>query len=567
MFYGIYNSHFNLILNVTIVFIFEKELRPERCRPGRFDFHRPGTCFGSIAVVTPLCYYSRTMKENIIVIDGSSLSIEQVVDVVFKDSVVSISDQAVSSMEASREIINTILDRGTTVYGVNTGFGRLCRIPVERDELEQLQLNLVRSHASGVGLPLPEAVVRSMLLLRANALAKGFSGIRPEVVHRLVDMINCRVHPIIPQMGSVGASGDLAPLAHMTLVLIGEGEALVDGERLPGAEALRKAGLKPVALQAKEGLSLVNGTQMMAAVAALALAAGEKIVDLSNLVGAMSLDASRDSVAPMDARIHACRPHPGQEECAGAIRRYLEGSEINRSHIDCQKIQDSYSFRCMPQVHGAVRDVLRFARRVITIEVNSATDNPLIFPESEDVLSGGNFHGEPVAFWLDFLAIALSELGSISERRIDKILDPVFNDGLPPFLAENSGFQSGYMISQYTAAALVSENKVLTHPAVVDTIPTSAGKEDHVSMGGVGATKLLKVLENVGFILSIEVLCAVQALDYRAPLKSGEPIERFKREVRQRLPHLTDDRPVHRDIETVRKFLVEKNYLLPVWSE
>lgn len=465
-------------------------------------------------------------------------------------------------MRSSREVVERILGQPDSVYGINTGFGRLCQVAVKAGDLERLQVNLVRSHAAGMRDPLPEPVVRAMLLLRANALARGYSGIRPEPVQLLVGMLNKRLHPVVPEIGSVGASGDLAPLAHIALVMLGEGEALVGGKRMDGASALEAAGLKPVTLKAKEGLSLINGTQLMAAVGALAVTAGTRLVRLANLVGAMSLDAIKGSISPMDERVHRCRAHPGQTHCAASVRRLLENSEILASHHGCRKVQDPYSFRCIPQVHGAVMDALRFAEQVIEIELNSVTDNPLVFPQKGDVISAGNFHGEPVALWLDYLAIALAELGGISERRLDKIMDPVFNDSLPAFLACKGGLDSGYMIGQYTAASLVSENKVLAHPSVVDSIPTSAGKEDHVSMGAVGALKLLKVIENVGIILSIETTCAVQALDYRSPLVSGEEIETFKQEIRKRLPPLDEDRPINKDFETVRGFLEETGYLL-----
>lgn len=504
------------------------------------------------------------MAPDRIVLDGSSLTIEQVEAVSFHGVEVCLSAEAVSRMRSSREVVERILGQPDSVYGINTGFGRLCQVAVKAGDLERLQVNLVRSHAAGMRDPLPEPVVRAMLLLRANALARGYSGIRPEPVELLVGMLNKRLHPVVPEIGSVGASGDLAPLAHIALVMVGEGEAVVEGQRLDGASALKKAGLKPVMLKAKEGLSLINGTQLMSAVGALAVAAGTRLVGLANLVGAMSLDAIKGSITPMDERVHDCRPHPGQQHCAAAVRRLLKNSKILASHHGCTKVQDPYSFRCIPQVHGAVMDSLRFSKQVFEIEINSVTDNPLVFPQDGDVISAGNFHGEPVALWLDYLAIALSELGGISERRLDKIMDPVFNDSLPAFLASQGGLDSGYMIGQYTAAALVSENKVLAHPSVVDSIPTSAGKEDHVSMGAVGALKLLRVLENVGIILSIEATCSVQALDYRSPLESGEEIEKFKQKIRKRLPPLDEDRPIYKDFETVQGLLEETGYLLPL---
>jgi histidine ammonia-lyase len=443
-----------------------------------------------------------------------------------------------------------------------------------------MQVNLLRSHAAGVGEPLSEAETRAMILLRANSLSKGFSGVRPDVIDTLCEMLNRGVHPVIPSQGSVGASGDLAPLAHLALVLIGEGEAFVHakrasggterrGKRLNGAAALKAAEIKPLTLEAKEAISLINGTQAMLAVGALALISAETLADSADVLGAMSLDALKGTDVAMDERIHNARPHPGQIHVAANIRRLLAGSAIRESHKDCGRVQDAYSLRCIPQVHGAVRDTLAFCRQVFETEMNSAVDNPLVFPAPKkvgvkpqigdvtegDIVSGGNFHGEPVAFALDYLAIALSALAGISERRIERMVNPALSEGLPPFLAAGAGLNSGYMMPQVTAAALASENKVLAHPASVDSITTSGNKEDYVSMGMTAAIKLKKVVANTRYVLSIEASAAAQALDFLAPLKTSVPLQAAHAAIRAVSPTVDHDRVLSGDFEKLAELL------------
>jgi histidine ammonia-lyase len=460
-------------------------------------------------------------------------------------------------MAASRAVVERLVADAATVYGITTGFGDLADVRIDASQSAELQQNLVRSHAAGVGDPLPEEVVRAMLLLRANTLAIGLSGVRVEVAELLCAMLNAGVHPSIPSRGSVGASGDLAPLAHLALVVIGEGEATVDQGRLPGGEALAAAGLSPLRLEAKEGLALLNGTQLMAGIGALAVRDGRRLALVADLVGAMSLEAMLGTSAAFAAPLIAARPHPGQVASAADLRRHLGGSEIGASHRDDpHRIQDPYSLRCMPQVHGAARDALEHLARVLAVEINAATDNPLVFPPDEnspdgEVISGGNFHGEPVAIAIDLAKIALAELASISERRTARLVDAHLS-GLPAFLTARSGLESGLMIAQYTAAALVNELQTLTHPSSVDTVPTSANQEDHVSMGATGALHLREVLDRAETVLAIEALCAAQGLDFRAPLRSGEGVAAAHRAVRAAVPHLDHDRPPAPDIGAVR---------------
>lgn len=451
-------------------------------------------------------------------------------------------------------------DGAPNVYGVNTGFGALAETRVEAAQIRALQRNLVRSHACGVGPDLPEPVVRAMIALRAQTLALGCSGVRPVVIERLIAMLDAGVHPRIPAQGSVGASGDLAPLAHLALVLIGEGEADVRGERMDGADALREAGLEPLELEAKEGLALINGTQMMLAVGALAIVEAESLCRHADIVGAMSLEALKGSSRPFDERIQRVRPHPGQAASADNLRALLAESEIMESHRDCEKVQDPYSLRCMPQVHGATRDALAWAREVLEREIVAATDNPLVFVRDDgeaDVISGGNFHGQPVAIALDTAAMAVAALANVSERRIEQLVNPAMSSGLPPFLAPRTGLDSGFMMAQVTAAALVSENKVLAHPSSVDSIPSSAGKEDHVSMGSISSRKLAKIVENVRHVLAIEAMVASQGLDLRAPLTPARGVAAAHRAVRERIPRLVEDRPLYRDIEACAALIAD----------
>jgi histidine ammonia-lyase len=480
-------------------------------------------------------------------LDGKGLTIRDVCAAACSSNAsVGLSPEAVRAMQASRDVIERLADGDEPIYAVNTGVGLLADVRIPREDLDRLQRNVVRSHSTGVGEPLARETVRAMMLIRANVLAIGCSGIRPLVAERLCYLITRGVTPVVPSQGSVGASGDLAPLAHMALVLIGEGEAEYGGAVRPGAEALKRAGLEPIELHPKEGISLINGTQAMLAVGCLELEAAETLVQTSDVVCALTLDALRGTPRAFDERLHAVRPHPGQRASADRLRRLLEGSEIRQSHITCRRVQDAYSLRCVPQVHGAVRDALAEARRVFSIELNSATDNPLVF--GGEILSGGNFHGEPLAFQLDFLAVALTALAGIAERRIDRLVNPALNEHLPPFLAGHAGLESGLMMAQVTAASLVAENRVLAHPASTGSITTSGNKEDFVSMGMTSAMKLRRVVGNTRAVLAIEALAAARALDLLAPLKSSPALERARARIREASPAIDGDRPFYRDI-------------------
>ena len=494
-----------------------------------------------------------------VTLTGTSLTLEQAERVARFDERVELASDAVARMRASREVVERLAAGDAPVYAVNTGVGLLADTRVPPADLEQLQRNIVRSHAVGVGEPLPRDVVRAIMLIRANALAAGFSGIRPIVAQRLCDLLNAQVTPVVPSRGSVGASGDLAPLAHLALALIGEGECFDDkGGRISSAEALKRAQIKPLVLEAKEAVSLINGTQAMLAVGTLALLAAEMLVDSADVIGAMSCDALKGTHVAFDERIQTARPHPGQMKTAANLRRLLEQSEIRLSHRDCGRVQDAYSLRCMPQVHGAVRDTLAHCHRVFETEMNSAVDNPLVFVKNPkaldgegDVLSGGNFHGQPVAFALDFLAIALSSLAGISERRLERLVNPALNEGLPPFLAPGAGLNSGFMMPQVTAAALVGENKVLAHPASVDSITTSGNKEDYVSMGMTAANKLKKIVENTRLTLAIEAMAAAQAIDFLAPLKPSKPLQQAHAAIRSVCATMEKDRVIYRDFARI----------------
>ena len=434
-------------------------------------------------------------------------------------------------------------------YGINTGFGALAEVRIDADQIRQLQTNLIRSHSCGVGEPLPEAAVRAIMLLRAQVLARAYSGARPEIVELLAECLNHGIHPVIPRQGSVGASGDLAPLAHLALVLIGEGECHYKGERSNSADVLKQTGLKPVQLQAKEGLCLINGTQAMTGLGAVVADRAERLGKICDVIGAMTVEALTDSRTAFDKRIHELRPFEGQLASAANLYAILEGSEIMSSHKDCGRVQDPYSLRCMPQVHGATRDTLAHVRRILSVEINAVTDNPLVF-ENDEIVSGGNFHGQPVAFALDFMGIGVAELANISERRIEQLVNPALSSGLPAFLAPNVGLDSGFMIAQVTAAALVSDNKRLAVPASVDSIPSSANREDHVSMGMHGAVKAWEILKNTETVLAIELICAAQGIDFRRPLKSSPGVEALHALVRTRIPTLVEDRVLYPDIES-----------------
>ncbi len=482
-------------------------------------------------------------------LDGEGLTLADVRRVAVDHQPVALTPRSREAMDRSRAYVAKLLEEDRVVYGITTGFGYFKNRRIPQDAVEALQHNLLRSHAAGVGTALPTDVVRAMLLLRANALAKGYSGVRPLVVDLLVELINRRVHPQIPSQGSVGASGDLAPLSHLALVLIGEGFAELDGEILPGAVALERAGLEPIQLSAKEGLALINGTQAMAGIGSLVLEQARNLAKLADIACSMTLEATLGSNRAYLDFFHQVRPHPGQMTSARNLMRLTEGSGLIASHAGCDRVQDAYSLRCAPQVHGASRDALEYATRVFEIELNAATDNPLIFPDHDEVLTGGHFHGQPLALAMDFTAIALAEFASISERRTERLVNAAYSNGLPMFLAEEGGLNSGYMIIQYTAASLVSENKVLSHPACVDSIPTSAGQEDHVSMGTTSARKARTVLANVEHVLAVEFLCAAQGLDFRQPLKPGAGAHAAHKAIRRRVDHLSTDRYAREDID------------------
>ena len=463
-----------------------------------------------------------------------------------------LSVEARTRCQASRAVVEQIVAENRAVYGVNTGFGKLSDVRIDPDKLSELQLNLVRSHSCGLGNPLSEIEARAMLLLRANVLACGLSGARSIVADTLVAMLEQGVTPVIPEKGSVGASGDLAPLAHLALAAIGEGEAFYKGERLAGAEALKRAGIQPLQLEVKEGLALLNGTQAMGAVGALALHRAERVTHLADVAGAMSLEALKGTPVAFDERIHAARPHAGQVAVAAHLRALLAGSEIRESHLQNDpRVQDAYSLRCMPQVHGAVRDALKHARGIVETETGSATDNPLVFSETGDVLSGGNFHGAPLAMVFDYAAIALTDLMSITERRIDRLVNPDANENLPAFLTRQPGTSSGFMMLQVTAVALLSEAKVLAHPASVDNVPTDGGKEDHVSMGMTGATKLRSIVDLTEAATAIELITSAEGLEYRKPLAPGRGVQSAYEIVRARVPRLEADRSMSADIQSI----------------
>jgi histidine ammonia-lyase len=495
-----------------------------------------------------------------LLLDGERLTLDDVERVARHGEAVALDAAARPKLEASRRVIEAALAAERPVYGVSTGFGPLSDVFVGAADREALQRNLLRSHAIGIGEPIREAETRATVLLRANVLAKGYSGVRPEVVDLLCELLNRGVHPVIPERGSVGASGDLAPLAHLALVLIGEGEATYRGGRLAGAEALRRGGLNPVILKAKEGLALINGTCGMTGIGALALTRGDRLVKLADVAGAMTLEALRGSQVPFDERLQAVRPHPGQAASARNLRLLLQDSEVMVSHKDCGKIQDSYTLRCIPQVHGAVREALSFARAALTRELNSATDNPLVFSESGDILSGGNFHGHPVGLALDFVSVALAGLGGMAERRIERLVNPQLSE-LPPFLVKASGLHSGFMVAQVAAASLVSEAKLLASPATVDSIPTSGSKEDFVSMGWLAAIKAAQIVDHLATILALELLCAAQGLDFLLPLKPGRGVRKVYEVLRSHVTHLTEDRVLRHDLDRVLPLLEDGTLL------
>ncbi len=518
----------------------------------------PGVVGDSAAAVG---LHSRSVAE-LLLLTGDDLTVEDVWDVAIGDRNVALAESAIERMGRSRALLDAL--RGEHTYGVNTGFGRFVSEAIPDDQAGELQLRLLRSHACGVGEPYPDEVVRAAMLLRANAIAKGFSGARVETVELLLAVLGAGIVPFVPARGSVGASGDLAPLAHLALPLVGEGEATLEGARLPGREALAAAGLTPVTLQAKEGLSLINGTQFMCAMAALGVARAARLVRVSDIACAMSLEALQGSLTSFHPAIHAARPHAGQIASAANVRALLDGSAILESHRWCDKVQDAYSLRCAAQVHGASRDLLDYVERTVVIEINAATDNPLVLLEEREIVSNGNFHGQPVAFALDCLAIAVAELASISERRVERMVNPSLSDGLPAFLTREGGINSGMMILQYVSASLVSENKVLTHPASVDSIPTSAGQEDHVSMGNAAGLKALQVLANAERSLAIELLAGAQAVEFLAPLEPGRGVAAARAFVRGLSERLREDRSLSADIERVAASIREGSVLTAV---
>ncbi len=500
------------------------------------------------------------------------LTLSSLAQIARKRRFVTISDRAMQAMARSRRVVDAAIaggDAAPAVYGVNTGFGALAEVRISSDQLAQLQRNLVRSHAAGVGAPLPVEAVRAMMLLRAAVLATGRSGARPLACETLVALLNAGVHPIIPCRGSVGASGDLAPLAHLALGMMGEGEAEYQGAVMSARAALDKAGIAPLELAAKEGLTLLNGTQHMTAVGGLAVYDASASATIADIAGAMSLEALKGTARAFDPRVVAARPHPGQIAVAAVLRQLLADSPIAQSHIDCGKVQDPYSLRCMPQVHGASRDILAYAQLVLEREAGSSTDNPLVFVDDNDdvpdeMISGGNFHGQPVALALDAAAMAVAELANISERRIEQLVNPQLSSGLPPFLAPDSGLNSGFMIAQVAAASLVSENKVLAHPASVDSIPSSAGREDHVSMGATAALKLAMIGDHVRTVLAIELLCAAQGIDLRRPLRTTPALEAVHATIRARVPAMMTDRVISTDIVAVRALIDDGSIIAAV---
>jgi histidine ammonia-lyase len=488
------------------------------------------------------------MREILIGIE--EMSLEDLVAIARKGARVRLARESEERLMSARKLIEQWVEQGRVIYGVTTGFGALSDARISKEETRQLQKNILMSHAAGVGDILDEETVRAVMALRVKDLARGHSGIRPETVNQLIELLNRGICPVVPEQGSVGASGDLAPLAHLSLVLIGQGEALYKGRRKSGLEALGDCGLEPIELEAAEGLALVNGTQMMTAIGGLSVYDSIRLSKMTEIAAAMSLEVLMGTRTEFDPRIHQVRPHPGQIAAADNMERITRNSEIISSHKDCSRIQDAYTLRCSPQVHGASKDAIAYTKRVIETEMNSSTNNPLIFPESKDFLLGGNFHGQPVALAMDFLSIALSELANISERRIERLVNPQLS-GLPAFLVSDGGLNSGFMLAQYTAASLVSENKALSHPASVDSIPTSANKEDHVSMGSISSRKCRKIVKNTEHVIAIEFLCAAQAMDLFTNVRPGEGTLAAYKAIRGAVPHLEKDRIISKDIEAV----------------
>jgi histidine ammonia-lyase len=498
-----------------------------------------------------------------IMIDMDGMTLEKLVKIARQGAHVKLTEGSEQRLRDTRRLIEKWVEEERTIYGVTTGFGALSDVVISKKDTRRLQQNILMSHAAGVGEPLDEETVRAVMALRIQDLARGHSGICLETVEHLIALLNWGVCPVIPQKGSVGASGDLAPLAHLALVLVGLGEAFYKGQKMTGQQVLSKCGLKPIQLEAAEGLALVNGTQVMTAIGALAVSDAVHFSKLIDIAAAMSLEVLMGSRTEFNARIHAIRPHPGQAAAADNMERIVRNSEIITSHKDCGRVQDAYTLRCSPQVHGATKDAVNYCRKVIEIEMNSSTNNPLIYAANQDFLLGGNFHGQPVALAMDFLSMAVAELANISERRIERLVNPMLS-GLPAFLVGDGGLNSGFMIAQYTAAALVSENKVLCHPASVDSIPTSANKEDHVSMGTIAARQCREVVNNTRDVVAIELLCAAQALDLFTNLKPGEGTMEAYRIIREVIPNLDCDRILSQDIAAMRELMCSGKILAAV---
>lgn len=499
---------------------------------------------------------------SLFVLDGENLTLETLYNILDQKGEIKLDQASLKNVEKGRETIEKIIQEKRTVYGVNTGFGKFSEITIPEDKIEELQYNLVVSHATGVGEPLSEEIVRAISILKINSLVKGFSGVRVDVLTKMIAMYRAGIIPVIPKKGSVGASGDLAPLAHYTLVLIGMGEAYYQGEKLPGSDAMKSAGIEPLVLKAKEGLALLNGLQVTTAIASLSFRRLLNLAKTADVVGALTTEGLKGTPSAFDERIQKARGLPGQIHVGRVLTELLKNSEIRSSHAHCHKVQDAYSLRCIPQVHGSVRDALSFVKSILEIEINSCTDNPLIFYEQGDVLSGGNFHGQSLSMISDMMGIATTYLANISERRIEYMLDPNTSE-MAGFLTEEGGLNSGFMIAQVTAASLASANKVLAHPASVDSIPTSANKEDFVSMSCHAAQKTLEIVENTEYILGIELLCACQAIDLKEPLKSSTALEKVHQLVRDHIPHLAKDRYMKPDIEMARELIVSGK----VWDE
>lgn len=496
------------------------------------------------------------MQTTPLLLDGHSLSVADVMRVSEARQSVALAPEALPRIQAARDVVEQVILDKKVVYGINTGFGYLKNKVIPTEDLETLQRNLILSHACGVGEPFSETVVRGIMLLRANTLCQGYSGARVELIQLILDCLNQGLHPVIPSQGSVGASGDLAPLSHLALSLMGEGDVNYQGQRMATADAMKQAGLEPVVLQAKEGLALINGTQPMTSLGCIVLDGFEHLLNVADLIAALSIQVGLGSREAFRPELHALRPHLGQVRSAALLWHWMQDSPLIDSHENCLEVQDAYSFRCVPQVHGASRNSASHAAEVLSCEINAVTDNPIILPDTQEIVSCGHFHGQPIALVMDYLGIALAEIANISERRIERLVNPKLNRDLPAFLSPFEGLNSGYMIPQYVAAALVSENKVLAHPASVDSIPTSANQEDHVSMGTIGANKALKILKHVQQVLAIEMLCAVQALDLRRPLACSPATEALYEIVRAQIPMLQHDRYAAPDLEQARDILV-----------